>query len=383
VRWPLTILGVMVIVGTLTFPALAGTIEPPFLDRFTEPSYDGDDGTLRYNGPWIEVGESNGPSSGYVRATNHEYCDGAFCLKIGGSDDAAGHGAYRAVDLTAATSAKLTFDYGQELLTEGSGGSAVVQVSPDGGDTWRILKTISFGSDDGGLRYHKTLQISDFATPDTIIRFMIIEADGLDSYWLIDNIAVEATFSSPPTTTSTTGALTTTTTKPPITTSTTTTMPPATTSTTVAEPPVTATSSTTEPPRTTTTTRPRDADDRTPEFPEETTTTTGVAATSRPPTTSPTPPQLTTSDDVEPEADSAMPSRTAVAVPSGSMTAAMPISIGGENPQLGHNVEPVQAIAAVFFTETGNYGGSLIPSIALGILIAIVSLIGIGSRTED
>ena len=58
-RWPLTILGVMVIVGTLTFPALAGAIEPPFLDRFTEPSYDGDDGTLRYNGPWVEVGEDS------------------------------------------------------------------------------------------------------------------------------------------------------------------------------------------------------------------------------------------------------------------------------------------------------------------------------------
>jgi hypothetical protein len=65
------------------------------------------------------------------------------------------------------------------------------------------------------------------------------------------------------------------------------------------------------------------------------------------------------------------------------MTAAVPISIGGENSQLGHHVEPVQAIAAAFFTETGNYGGSFVPSIALGILIAIVSLIGIGSRKED
>jgi hypothetical protein len=78
-----------------------------------------------------------------------------------------------------------------------------------------------------------------------------------------------------------------------------------------------------------------------------------------------------------------MPNRTALAMPSGSMTAAMPISMGGDAAQLGHHVEPVEVIAAAFFTETGNYGGNLLPSIALGILIAIVSLIGIDSRRED
>jgi hypothetical protein len=381
----------MAIVGTLTFPALAGTIPPPFLDRFTQASYDGDDGALQYSGPWVEVGESNGPASGFVRVRDHEYCDGAFCLKIGGSDDAEAHGAYRRVDLTDATSAKLTFNYGRELLAEDSDGSAVVQVSPDGGDTWKTLTTIRFGFDDGGLRYYKKFQISDFATPDTIIRFMIVEADGLNSYWVIDNVAVEATFSSPPTTTTTIGAPTTTTTKPPMTTSTTsttdaltttTTKPPTTTSTTVVEPSAAATSSTTRPPATTTTTRPSDADERTSEAPEETTTTTEAAPTNRPSTTLPTQSEPTTLGEAEPDY-STMPNRTALAMPSGSMTAAMPISMGGDAAQLGHHVEPVEVIAAAFFTETGNYGGNLLPSIALGILIAIVSLIGIDSRRED
>jgi hypothetical protein len=57
--------------------------------------------------------------------------------------------------------------------------------------------------------------------------------------------------------------------------------------------------------------------------------------------------------------------------------------MGGDISLLGHHVEPVEAIAAAFFTETGDYGENLIPSIALGILIAIVSLIGIGTRKED
>lgn len=78
-----------------------------------------------------------------------------------------------------------------------------------------------------------------------------------------------------------------------------------------------------------------------------------------------------------------MLSKTALAVPAASGTTAMPASmVSGSVPE-DHHVEPVEAFAAVFLTESGSYGGNLLPSVVLGIVIAAVSLIGIGTRRES
>jgi hypothetical protein len=78
-----------------------------------------------------------------------------------------------------------------------------------------------------------------------------------------------------------------------------------------------------------------------------------------------------------------MMSKAALAVPAASGTNAMPASMTGESIPDGYHIEPVEAFAAAFLTESGDYGGSIIPSVLLGIVIAVVSLIGLNSPRED
>ena len=70
---------------SLALPAFANESVPEFRDTFAQQSFSGNDGSLDFNDPWVEVGESNGPTSGFVWVWNHEYCEGAFCLKMGGA----------------------------------------------------------------------------------------------------------------------------------------------------------------------------------------------------------------------------------------------------------------------------------------------------------
>ena len=183
-------------------PALAGQPIPEFLDAFTEQSFSGNDGTMEFNGPWMELDESNGPKSGFVWVWDHEYCGEGYCIKMEGTDDdAEGHGASRAINLTGATSATLRFDDGVQLLDDDSEGEAVFQISSDSGDTWKTLDTIKLDKDDGSVSFHKKYTISNYASPDTVIRFMITEAEGLNAFWIVDNVTVEATFGPASTTT--------------------------------------------------------------------------------------------------------------------------------------------------------------------------------------
>jgi hypothetical protein len=382
------IVAAVVLSMSIALPVFAGQPIPEFLDTFAAQSYGGNDGSMDFNGPWIELGETNGPASGFVWVWDHEYCGGGYCLTMGGTHNGAeNHGAYRAIDLTGASFVKLSFHDGVRLLDDESDGEAVVQISSDGGDTWKTLDTVDLDREDGQVSFHKKYTITNFASRDTVIRFMITEAEDLNAYWVIDNVAVEATFDTPPTSTTTTS-----TTEPTVSTTTTSTTEPtvSTTTTSTTEPTVsTTTTSTTKPAETTTTTHPREKEKKNPigiKAPDETTTT-----TSRPETSTTTSRVMTTTteapaqpgDTVPPADREAMMSKTALAVPAASGTNAMPASMSGDSISQGHHVEPVEAFAAAFLTESGNYGGNLLPSVLLGIVIAVVSLIGLGSRRES
>jgi hypothetical protein len=217
---------------------------------------------------------------------------------MGGAEaDASGHGVHRTVNLSGATSAKLCFDDGRQLLDDNSEGAAVVQISPDGGDTWKTLDTISLDKDDGGVSFHRRYSISDFATADTVIRFKITNAENLKAYWIIDNVVIEATF-------------------------------------------------------------------------EQTTTSTTEAP-------------LILGSGIPPEDRKMMMDKTALAVPAASGINAMPASLSESSASDGYHIEPIDAFAIAFATKAGEYGGNLIPSVLLGIVIAAVSLVGIKSRRED
>jgi hypothetical protein len=336
------LLGGIAIVSTIAMPAFATEEIPEFYDTFAQQSFGGNDGSREFDGPWMEEGESNGPTSGFVWVWEHEYCGGGLCLKMGGAEaDASGHGLHRTVNLSGATSAKLCFDDGRQLLDDNSEGAAVVQISPDGGDTWKTLDTISLDKDDGGVSFHRQYSISDFATADTVIRFKITSAEDLKAYWIIDNVVIEASFEQ--TTTTKPREVTTTTTKPRE-----------------------VTTTTTRPPDTTTTTS------------QPTTTT-----ITRPTTTSTTEAPLILRSGIPPEDRKMMMDKTALAVPAASGINAMPASLSESSESDGYHIEPIDAFATAFATKAGEYGGNLIPSVLLGIVIAAVSLMGIESRRED
>lgn len=62
---------------------------------------------------------------------------------------------------------------------------------------------------------------------------------------------------------------------------------------------------------------------------------------------------------------------------------AMPALSDAPDSSLRSDLQPVEALSAAFFTDTGDFSSNLLPSIGLGIIIAIVSLLGIGSRKPD
>jgi hypothetical protein len=185
------------------------------------------------------------------------------------------------------------------------------------------------------MKFRTTIVISKFASRDTVIRFEITEAENLDAYWLIDNVSVESTHSSP-------------------------------TTTTTAPPKTTTTTTTTAPPETTTTTRPL-----------------VTKTTFIPRTTTPTAPLLSFDKNVPPEDHDTMMNKSGLTITAAMPPIAVPTSTAEGSSRARPHAEPVEALAAAFFTEAGNFGGSLIPSIALGIVISVASLIGIGSRKEE
>ena len=96
--------------------ALAAPATETFRDEFGAISYSGNDGTLSWAAGWVELGESNGSSSGRVRVVSDSRCVAGNCLRIGADEESInGRGAQRGADLSGATSATLTFSSGTGL----------------------------------------------------------------------------------------------------------------------------------------------------------------------------------------------------------------------------------------------------------------------------
>lgn len=62
---------------------------------------------------------------------------------------------------------------------------------------------------------------------------------------------------------------------------------------------------------------------------------------------------------------------------------AMPDSHSGDPSTLTPRAQPAEMIAVAFFAESSSYGGNLLPAIGLGIVIAVVSLLGVDTRKRD
>lgn len=219
-----------------------------FADDFAARTFSGSSGTHAWASNWIEGGESDGPGTGEVTVGRIGGCASSYCLIIK-TDDSGARTARRTVDIEAFSSARLSVDLERH---SGPTGLIRIQVRAQGG-SWTTLATYSLQVDDDAP-FTVTLDISDFVSPATEIRFRVpaVAEDTDEAKVLIDNVTIKATATAA-TTTTTTEPPASTTTLPPVTTE----PPPPSTTTTTTTPPTTTTM-TTAPPSTSTTTHPAD-----------------------------------------------------------------------------------------------------------------------------
>lgn len=255
----------VILVGLI--PGARGDVSGAYLDSFRAVSYSGSDGNLDWRGPWLEVGESDGPDAGAVRVDSHPGCVTGNCLVVVGDLLQVG-GASRFADTSVFGDAHLSYHVESALLAGGgliggvSGSSLLVEVSTDSGASWVPIDLLLLADLDGsGTK--RTVPLGGYLAEGFGLRFSV--QDLLEGRVMIDDVMVSGPLRPPPTTT----------TSSTTTTPTTTTIDRHTTTTTQA-------GSTTTTPRTTTSVPdPRDGS-----------TTTTSAGASGPGTTDPADPTL-------------------------------------------------------------------------------------------
>lgn len=182
---------IVALFSNFLFPAIGGaeTLRT-YEDRFFNQSFSGSDGTASWSGPWIEIGESDGPGSGAIDLQTNGQCHTGRCLRIGkdGSDDAS---VLRAFDSSSASSVILTFDYRRQFDSSGPGsggaGSIVLAASADG-TTWTTMDTFALAINDGSQQA-ASYDLTAYAGSAAAIRFELIGGPD-ESYINIDNVSI-------------------------------------------------------------------------------------------------------------------------------------------------------------------------------------------------
>lgn len=285
-----TLMGLALLaVMTATTTAVAVTAETGNIkDKFdTAGSFSGSNGTLDWNGPWYELGESDGGFAGSVHVDPEGQCSGGGCLHLYGQGQSlAGVGVKRYADLSVFENVELCF----EAVYAGETGSAIltVLVTADQGSWYEVARFSATPGYQNGI-----VPLGDWATEGFGVKFVVDGA--LNGEFFVDNVEMKGSLTAVSTTTSTTKPATTTstTTKPSTTTSTT--KPSITTSTIKPS----ATTSTTDDERETpTTTEPKHVTTTRPQAPA--TSDTDSVTTQRPVTTTS---EATTTTTTETEGD--------------------------------------------------------------------------------
>lgn len=357
-------------------PAAAGSATFQYLDRFGSGTYNGNNGTDDFQGPWWENNDWGGPSNGFVTIESGGNCPGERCASISG-DPASfwGTGIMRWAKTKDAANVQLSFRYSIDLHESTNG---YLNVAVFDGNNWQLVHTIwlaDFEDDRGGEVQNKQLDVSQYANVDFMVGFFA--HDDWHADFFLDRVEVSGEWESGATTTSTTTTSSTTT--PPsssTTTTTSTTSPPATTTTTTAPPATTTTTTTNAPVTTTTTTRPPATP--TTRVPGTTTvapTTTLVAlppVTTVPPTTAVVVPVVPIEDDVRYNEKLAL-----INAPLEGEIITLPAPEQEIVPP-----GPVTQIMASITTTAITVRSHLLSAMALGLLIAVAAIWGLGKREK-
>ncbi len=162
-----------------------------FSDQFASVSYAGSDGTGAWATNWLEVNEADGLNAGDLRVVA-DLGDNSLRVKDNGTGS--GEGVQRELNLSAYSSATLSFEYRRVGLTAADRYVAV-QVSNNGGSSWTELDR--FAGATGGVtdaNYNSvSYDISTYMASHTRIRFMSAPNLGNDEIVYFDNVQVQAT----------------------------------------------------------------------------------------------------------------------------------------------------------------------------------------------
>ena len=162
-------------------------------DEFNTVSFDNNNGTVAWLGPWQEndpEAGGAGPSAGQVQIAG-----GA--LRLDDSPDTGGApSAARLVNLAGATGATLSFDYQTASGVDPEDG-VVLEVSKDGGGAYAVLDTFTgiVGANAGS----RTYDLSGFISANTVIRFRVSSMYGVsDEFYSADNVQIVYNLTPPP-----------------------------------------------------------------------------------------------------------------------------------------------------------------------------------------
>jgi hypothetical protein len=362
----LWVIGVLML-GTVAQAAQSGV----FADNFSSGGYAGSSGSKPWSTPWVEQSDDGTPSGGTFQVVQHVDCSGP-CLWVDGGPGLSGTSVMRAVDLSGAVDATLSFSY-RRVSEEAVKGNAKldVEISASGG-AWETLLTIQLKSIDASRQW-VSIPVAGWISADTSIRFLgRIGGSSVDL--VVDDVNIEAAY---PTTTTT--ATTTTTTIPGSTTTTTTTTVPDSTTTTTTTTIPGSTTTTTIPGSTTTTTT-----TTTTTVPDSTTTTTIPRSTiTQPPQTT----EDVTTDPPPPPSGSEDPPPDLSTVPrymekEDLVTLAEPATPTAVE-HADYSVAPTTSLGAVMQSAARTLRTNLVSGAILGVFVAAVGLRGIADDSDE
>ena len=165
------------------------------LDRFDGQIYTGNNGTENWTNGWIE-GDSNGdasistPDIGVFMVPYSDHCAEGFCLQF--IPYYVGSYIYREADLSGVASAELSFYRNNQIFL--GYGALELQISADGGLTWTTLQRYS--SEDAIGNGTDRFDITEFASPNTQIRFYVTHSQNHILNIYFDDIQIEYAISS-------------------------------------------------------------------------------------------------------------------------------------------------------------------------------------------
>lgn len=164
-------------VDNLVVDATAAAPSATYLDLFGSVSYSNQDGVLNWATDWNETNDDNSPSGGDINITGGE-------LHL--QDD--GNSISRQVDLSAVTSATLSFDY-REVSLDNSNEYVDLQIRTGGG-SWNQLQRFTGPTNDSG---NYSVDISSYLAADTEIRFVTSSTTSMNNNddFYVDNFAID------------------------------------------------------------------------------------------------------------------------------------------------------------------------------------------------